>query len=105
MLDAKTAKQFDKQPAVIELTVAGKLVTTDARVTITPGQVDIVRLPFLPDGPGGRPEPDIRPVEPGRPIVVRPQAAAEKAPKARAAKKAAKAKPARKSAKKTKPKR
>jgi hypothetical protein len=106
VLDAKTAKQFAGQPGVIELTVAGKPVTTDAKVTIAPGQVDVVRLPFLADGSGGRPEPDIRPVQPGRPIVVRPQAAADKADKTRAAKsKAAKAKTTRKSAKKTKPKR
>jgi hypothetical protein len=56
VLPAKTAKQFAGQSAAIEITVAGKPLAVDAKVTIRPGQFDMVSLPLLPEE-GARPRP------------------------------------------------
>ncbi|HEX8168750.1 MAG TPA: hypothetical protein VF601_23560 [Beijerinckiaceae bacterium] len=71
-LSAKTAKQYAGQSAAVEITLAGKPFPVDARVTVTPGQTDTVRLPVLPD--------ESRPCDP-QPPPARPAPAKEAPPK------------------------
>src|SRR5262249_31033836 len=49
VVPAAAAAQYARQPATIEVMVAGKPVQNDAKVTITPGLVETARLPLLPD--------------------------------------------------------
>ena len=54
VLPAKAAQQFAGQAATIEITIAGKPLAADAKVTIRPSQLDMVSLPLLPED-GARP--------------------------------------------------
>jgi hypothetical protein len=49
VLPAATAKQYAGQSAAVEITLAKKPFPINAKVTVTPGQVETVRLPVLPD--------------------------------------------------------